>query len=192
MSILRLNCTDPKLEEFKQSRKELGISFFETLTAIAQPIIDNNHPRVKSTIDAIESEKMRFNTRERERDWICAVLNKAGVINTSTYSRIRTPDHNIFLSQVISICIFLGIDLEDSVCLIDAAGYSLRPNNKLHNLYEWLIQKSHEEATDAIPLDKGNLKYHSLMSECNKFLIENGIESEQAMLGIRSKKKSLN
>lgn len=193
MSILRLHCSDSKSEFQKFKRKQIKESkrFIDLLSNIVQPIIISRHPRVANTIDAIENEKMRFNARERERDWVCAILDKAGVVNASSYSRMQNQDHNISLSQVISICIFFGLDLCRTDELLAATGYALRPGNQLHDHYAWLIEKSYEEASTAQRLKRGDLKYHSLMMECNQYLTLNGITNEQAMLGVKNKKTAL-
>lgn len=190
MSVLKLHCNDSKnnFREFKRKQIKENKRFIALLSSIVEPMINSRHPRVANTIDAIENEKMRFNSRERERDWVCAILDKAGVVNASSYCRIQNQDHNISLSQVISICIFFGIDLCEANELLTAAGYTLRQGNKLHDHYAWLIQKSWEEAAAAQRLERGDLKYHSLMVECNQYLTMNGIENEQAMLGIKKKK----
>jgi len=128
-----------------------------------EPMIKCNHPRIRDALTTLKYKRYYHN-----KDWIAALLHELRAIEYSSCSRLKNPNGRPRKSDIVSICIILGIDLEKSVELLESAGHRLRSGNKMDDAYSFLIIKSHQEAQSGNSGDR--LSYYALIDEYNEIL----------------------
>ena len=164
----------------------------EIIGCAMEELIEKKHPRITGILSALQDKKSLDAKNEGRKnseieEYYSSIFKEAKVMTVSTYSRMKKQNHNVRLSQIVSVCVFLGMDLANAEIALAAAGFTFRKGNILHSLYAFLIKESHKEALSASP-DKNHYKYNFLMEECNEFLSAHGINKKNDLLGIHEKK----
>ena len=94
-------------------------------------------------------------------------------LDETMYYRLKSKDEPPTLATVISLCVGLSLDTLTAYHLIALAGYSLRLDNQLHQLYSYFMEKS-EDLT---------------IWECNELLRSKGYHKKGELLGSQERKK---
>ena len=138
---------------------------YEILSDVINSMIASNHPMVKEVINNLNMYRCYFN-----KDWVAAILSELGAIEYSSCTRLKNINGRPRKSAIVSICILLGMDLDQSAELLRAAGHQLRIGNDIDDAYSFLIEKRHMESQD---LDnRGRLSYYGIIEEYNEILFE--------------------
>jgi Zn-dependent peptidase ImmA (M78 family) len=82
------------------------------------------------------------------RHWNAAVFTERTHLDKMFFSRLKKDNYRITLEPIIAICAGLDLPIQSATDILAAAGYTLKPTDKKHQAYSFILSSMKGESID--------------------------------------------